>query len=342
MNTQPLKLAFDRWLRGQPRNTFPGCCYPRTILPPNGYLSPKLYAVSMVGLMYSAQTEADKQRIGETLSSEAFESISKHDPASLLLAAKLAELQVPTYFVAEEFLCAVAATEPPKEGTLKGLHWPMEAMLFVLPLDFMRSYLGRDVGFLAMSRQASGDCTVGKVTVRTVNERVLFHFPMVCKNGVPIDYRGAYGTDRSLADIEKAPFMHDPAEKKVEQELGADLITEEEEQSMNMKMNALGIKLLLAMNARPDLVEHQQVATPGKPARQSREEVRPTYHPNVLGKGYRIVREGLPDGTHASPRMHWRRGHMRRQRHGHGRSLTKIVWIEPSLVMSDKEKDEQK
>jgi len=38
------------------------------------------------------------------------------------------------------------------------------------------------------------------------------------------------------------------------------------------------------------------------------------------------------NGTHASPRLHWRRGHVRRQPYGTGRGQRKLIWIEPVLV----------
>ena len=37
-------------------------------------------------------------------------------------------------------------------------------------------------------------------------------------------------------------------------------------------------------------------------------------------------------GTHASPRMHWRRGHFRRQPIGTGLIDYKIIWLEPCLI----------
>lgn len=43
--------------------------------------------------------------------------------------------------------------------------------------------------------------------------------------------------------------------------------------------------------------------------------------------------EGL-GGHHAPPRLHWRRGHIRRQRFGRGRGQIKKIWIAPMLVGS--------
>lgn len=50
-----------------------------------------------------------------------------------------------------------------------------------------------------------------------------------------------------------------------------------------------------------------------------------------LGRNYRIHSEG-GDGHHASPRAHWRRGHMRHQAHGKGLLLRKWLFIDPILV----------
>ena len=44
-------------------------------------------------------------------------------------------------------------------------------------------------------------------------------------------------------------------------------------------------------------------------------------------------KDGEPgEGTHASPRPHWRRGHFRRVPCGHGRAERKLVFIKPTLV----------
>jgi hypothetical protein len=55
--------------------------------------------------------------------------------------------------------------------------------------------------------------------------------------------------------------------------------------------------------------------------------------PRDLGAGYKIpIRRTGAQGTHASPRLHWRRGRFRPQRIGEGRAEVKTIWIEPTLV----------
>lgn len=44
------------------------------------------------------------------------------------------------------------------------------------------------------------------------------------------------------------------------------------------------------------------------------------------------VRQSAESGTHASPRLHWRRGHIRRQKYGRGRCAEKLIWVAPVLV----------
>jgi hypothetical protein len=62
------------------------------------------------------------------------------------------------------------------------------------------------------------------------------------------------------------------------------------------------------------------------------------WEPTWLGlKGdgsERVLGEGAT-GTGRSPRPHFRRGHLRRQRYGEGRALSKLVWIKPILVNAE-------
>ena len=56
------------------------------------------------------------------------------------------------------------------------------------------------------------------------------------------------------------------------------------------------------------------------------------YTGNLIGWRYQPLRAEQPAGTQASPRLHWRRGHIRRQAHGLGRAERKLIWIEPMLI----------
>jgi len=60
------------------------------------------------------------------------------------------------------------------------------------------------------------------------------------------------------------------------------------------------------------------------------------WRPRWVGQEYKrsVIIGGPPAGTHASPKMHWRRGHWRNQPVGEGRSDRRRTWIQPILVMA--------
>jgi hypothetical protein len=84
---------------------------------------------------------------------------------------------------------------------------------------------------------------------------------------------------------------------------------------------------LFAMAARPEYVES------GKRIGNMKKSKSELWTPNIIGRKYATKYDpNAETGTHASPRMHWRRGHFRQQACGIGRLEHKIIWIEPMLV----------
>jgi hypothetical protein len=67
------------------------------------------------------------------------------------------------------------------------------------------------------------------------------------------------------------------------------------------------LKLLVILNLRPSLITHGTQERPRR-VNHAREWKRELWGANFIGRGYRMVRER--QGTHASPRMHIRRGHV--------------------------------
>ena len=72
-------------------------------------------------------------------------------------------------------------------------------------------------------------------------------------------------------------------------------------------MSALILKLLVILNLRPSLITHGAQERPRR-VKHARAWKRELWSANFIGRGYRLARE--PHGTHASPRMHIRRGHV--------------------------------
>jgi len=103
------------------------------------------------------------------------------------------------------------------------------------------------------------------------------------------------------------------------------------DQEVTNRLSALMLKLLVILNTRPQLVEAGESVRPQK-IKHGRVKHSELWSPNLIGRCYRTIREGPGGGTHASPRVHWRRGHVRSQPHGPRRALRKPVWIEPVLI----------
>ena len=100
------------------------------------------------------------------------------------------------------------------------------------------------------------------------------------------------------------------------------------EQSLIEGVCSLLFGTLLAMTARPELVERGKCERVIE-ARKDRPR-KEFWSPNIVGRRYRTKIEG--GGSHASPRMHWRRGHFRSQPYGLHRAERKTLWIEPCLI----------
>jgi hypothetical protein len=85
--------------------------------------------------------------------------------------------------------------------------------------------------------------------------------------------------------------------------------------------------ILFAMAARPEYIERGHKMGTHK---KSGSEI---WRPNLIGRKYATrIDPNAETGTHASPRMHWRRGHFRYQPFGIGRTERKVIWIEPMLI----------
>lgn len=110
-------------------------------------------------------------------------------------------------------------------------------------------------------------------------------------------------------------------EQMIEMNLGRD---------MYIELGRIAFGILMALYARPNLLEPQRREKTIVEGNGTRKEF---WTPNLIGKyfRYRKVSESS-DGSHSSPRTHWRRGHFRNQAYGTGRHEHKTIWIEPVLV----------
>lgn len=227
---------------------------------------------------------------------------------SCVLAAQLVRLRVPTYHVSRDLLDAVSKSDP-----LKGLNWldadlPHEAGVFLLP--GMASYFPN---WLAWCRVQEGQSYQIPGTWGVMQPLVVPRstFMVAAGSGATMDF------EQFIISKPDGNFDGD-----------MEVVIEDDDLTLRPSVCVtLLLNLLLAISMRPELVERD-----GKRVRTIKNgPAREEWTPNWIGRTYRVQRAD-GDGTHASPRLHWRRGHYRRQPCGTGRKEHKIIWLEPCLV----------
>ena len=142
---------------------------PRRVQAPPGYHSTKCVSAGLFALL---ENRILKAAVG-----------LPHVPAEIaahVVAYQVIRHRVPIYFIDEEFVRAVAATDLPHDFTLADLHWPMPAMVVGFPTRFMQEYLGRDVCYVYAADCDAGDYSVpalaGCPTITVPKPKVAWQF----------------------------------------------------------------------------------------------------------------------------------------------------------------------
>lgn len=316
--------------------------YPRRILPPNGYLNPKYFSVTLWNSL-KIWSDTDMRML----------------PHITCFTNALIHIQhrVPTYFVRSEFAQVVAQTDLPVDFKLSELVWPLPAMLFVLPTEFVRRYFGYLCPFISVTKVPQGilpkvltglpkDVPFEKYeNIDNKAERLNIVYPVFSDDGLPTDYTGSYPLDINFDDIktarfEDATYLEEAQLTKLELSNHYDresTPTGEEEQKFTLKVQSFALQLLVILSACQNVITNGTLARPVsfKKGVRVREEL---WNPNLIGWNYRAQRSETTGekGTHASPRLHWRRGHVRNQPFGPkpwtAETPKRLKWIEPVLV----------
>jgi hypothetical protein len=289
---------------------------PRRILAPPGYHSTKGVAAGLFLLLSQGRL---KDELGLP---QVPTEITAHG-----IAYQVIHYGVTIFFVREDFARAVAATDLPHDFTLDDLHWPLPGMVVGFPVRFIREYMGRDVCYVY-----AVTCDAGEYHVPT-----LAGSPTVI---VPKDKIGwqfyAWG-DGKLESFVTSYFRGDRVDEAITNYgytdyIGVkDLDGVEADHIATDRVSGLMLKLLVVLNTRPSLVEYGTCVRPQR-FKHGRVKQHELWSPNLIGWRYRPAQAAEVQGTHASPRLHYRRGHVRNQPHGPGRTQRKLIWIEPVLV----------
>lgn len=303
---------------------------PRRFTPPHGYMNP----------LYWAMSETASALFWQKANIEALPHITCAADAYAHMIQ-----EAPTYFVGKEYAQAVHQTQLPSEDfAFSGLRWPREALLFVLPMEFSLKTFGYLVPFISVTYFQAGkyphntskwDFPVYAQIINTV-DRINFHFQTFHADSLPVDYTGSYPIGHKVKDVPSSPYEDNTAYE--EAQFGVEHscpslspTTEAEDRKLQEAVINFATKLMLTLTARPDLLQAGECTRAArlKHGKQTKSEL---WSPNVIGWAYRTARPEPQGGTHASPRLHWRRGHLRNQAYGPQSTMHKMIWIEPVLV----------
>jgi hypothetical protein len=289
---------------------------PRRIQAPDGYHSTKCVSAGLFALLgnRALKAAAGLPQIPTEI-------------AAHVVAYQVIRYRVPIYFIDEAFIRAVAATDLPHEFTLEDLHWPMPAMVVGFPARFMQEYMDRDVCYVYAANCDAGDYSVpalpGCPTITVPRSKVAWMF--YCWH------------DGNLESFVSSYFRGDRVDETIQHYSYTDYTGIKDEagiatdKNITDRLSALMLKLLVILNTRSQFVEAGRCVRPQR-IKHGRVKHRELWSANVIGRCYRTIQDDRGGGTHASPRLHWRRGHVRNQPHGPHGSLRKPVWIEPVLV----------
>ena len=243
-------------------------------------------------------------------------------PALHYVLEMLRSYRMPFYYVAPALLDAVLRSELPEDIAWDQIQLPLPCATFILPENGFSHPLHGSVRFISYAVTEPGQVAHSPYGPRLRNS----HYKA-------IDILTFSGSDNlafnGLCMTAGEPVKRDKISKCINgiRESGFQLESEEDWDFSERYPNLL-FRILLAMQARPELISKSQFT--GKRNKRNRE----IWTPNIIGKDYQIKRSGpAAEGSGGwNVRMHWRRGHLRIQPHGPNNSLRKTIWIEPMLI----------
>jgi hypothetical protein len=235
---------------------------------------------------------------------------------------RLRSYRMPFYYVAPALLDAVLRSELPEDIVWDQIQLPLPCATFILPEDGFSHPLHGSIRFISYAATEPGQETHSPYGPRIRNLPHKAIHLIACA--------GADGPEFNSICIQSGvPVKRDGITKYLNglRESGFQLDSEEAWDFSGRYPNLL-FRILLAMQARPELISRSQFT--GKRNKRNRE----IWTPNIIGKDYQIKRSGpAAEGSGGwNVRMHWRRGHLRIQPHGPNNSLRKTIWIEPMLI----------
>lgn len=324
-DSQHLKIIYD-------------AAVPRRYLVPQGYTNPAYYSIPVcnsVNLFANLTQNSGVQVLDYTNS--VLQSV----------CSQLVLYKVPTFFVGQEFAEAVSESNVESDMMCHELFWPDHAMLFVLPDKFILEFFGGYLPLLAVAHKTQkelreqkahfADHKTGIASGKTAEDFPFGHDYLHYQwfentRTAPIDYVSSWRSDIKLSYLLEATAKDTPVlDPFAVARHGGEIPSAPNEMALMAKVQRFFVQLMLGMTCEKQFITRGILQRPEKFKRgQLVKEA--LWHPNFIGLNYHHPEPAAGDGTHASPRLHRRRGHFRDQHYGIGNTSIKRIWIKPTWV----------
>lgn len=251
---------------------------------------------------------------------------------SAFIAYQVAHLEAPTLWLNNALAVALKETDIPDQ--IIGLKRVLPAGIIMLPKSLFKTPDDQHLTFIAWIHQLPEDEIIDiNLGARcTITSPHLEHGQISWFSGLPSG-EVYHGNIKCLPDgVEFGAIdLTTNLQHFMEVDEGA-------ESEVLAILERLITQILLVMQVRPDLVDEARITqvTQGVGFKKSKAETE-AWSPRWIGKNYVIREETVAappgGGTHASPRPHWRKGHLRRIPVGpREENQRKWHWIEPTWI----------
>jgi hypothetical protein len=268
---------------------------PRRVCAPGGYMSHKCVGAALAAVAYERARAMAINKLPQDI-----------ERTATAISHRVMQYKVPVYYVAEPFARAVAATELPDDLFIDDLKLPMPGMVIGWPQAFMREYLGgADISYIYCATvDVNEDARppvpeLGPSVYVDRNKIAWWHFLW---SGSLESFVSSYWRDDLVKDFTSDIYTYTDYTGQKDR----DKVVDDKERS-NL-VSALMLKLLLLLSMNPAYITTGGLQRKAKVKKgRTRDEL---WSPSMIGVAYRSESVGPGTGTHASPRVHFRRGHI--------------------------------
>lgn len=265
--------------------------------------------------------------------------MSSHDLLNGIIGASSGEVikyGVQPWWIGEALVEALMKTSPPAETTLREVPLPYPAFVLLLPRSALISPNGSFIQMLLVSRMSDESAlSYGLETAGEVKEHGALAISCFDESGSMNAhiYYSWRPLNQSLGEWEASTQEPITIHGKF-----STPIPDDEKFSGNF--------VRIALNACFIISEHAEMIEGPKVLKRIKSRIGggkiDLWSPRWVGRSFRrpLPLSGTDMGSHASPRLHWRRGHWRDQRHGEGLQLRKRLWIQPTIVNAEAPTDQ--